>query len=224
MLHLVLIFAEIYSFTNKFVLVVRKFFRLRNHIFKLMETLAYLHLIEDFQNPKTQVLNSNLSQATSKAAIGLIGTACTASVLAVPTAAFACSYHDSHYYTPQNYSSQPDSYESCGCDDSQQSYSPDYSHGYSHNYSYYSPIEPSYDGHPYHGTGYVHYTGEQGPFVATLQSVLADLGYYNGPIDGVYGPGTSDAITWYQIENGLVVDGIAGGQTLDSLGLAGYGA
>lgn len=174
-----------------------------------METLAYLHLAEDFENPETKELNSNLSQTAGKATIGLIGTACTVSILGTTNAAFACSYHSEHYYYPesdsyQSDSYQYDSYQSCGCEGSEQSYYPDYSHDYSHDYSYYAPAEHGYEGQ-----------------VATLQSVLADLGYYAGPIDGVYGPGTFDAVAQYQIENGLAVDGVAGGQTLYSLGLAG---
>lgn len=205
-----------------------------------METLAYLHLIEDFQNPETKKLNNNLSQSANKAAIGLMGTACTASIMIAPNAAFACNYHDAHYYSPETSSYQSDAYQSCGCSESEQPSSYDYSQGYSYdysqNYSYYSPAEYSYEQQPYYETGHATYTeqglvgtntvvpGDGGPFVATLQSVLAELGYYAGPIDGVYGAETFDAIAWYQIENGLLVDGIAGGQTLDSLGLAGYGA
>lgn len=184
-----------------------------------METLAYLHLAEDFENPETKELNSNLSKTAGKAAIGLIGTACTVSVLGATNAAFACNYQSEHYYYPESdsyqYDSyQYDSYQSCGCEGSQQSYYPDYSEEYSYyapeEYSYYAPEEYSYYSPVDYG-----YDGQ----VATLQSVLADLGYYAGPIDGVYGPGTSDAVAQYQIDSGLAVDGVAGEQTLYSLGL-----
>lgn len=200
-----------------------------------METLAYLHLVEDFQTSENKTLTCNLSETAGKAAIGLTGMACTVSVLGATNAAFACSYSSEHdsseYYSyessyPSDYPSEYDS--SCGCDQSQQSYYPDYSHDYSYeqpqqsyypdysdDYSYYSPV-----GYPGPGPNIVS-PGASGPLIATLQAALADRGYYAGPIDGAYGPGTFDAVAQYQIERGLAVDGVAGGQTLDSLGLAG---
>ncbi|MFM7427446.1 MAG: peptidoglycan-binding domain-containing protein [Elainella sp.] len=65
--------------------------------------------------------------------------------------------------------------------------------------------------------------GSSGQLVALLQQTLADLGYHVG-VDGVFGYETKAAVKAYQADQGLIVDGIAGGQTLDSLGLAGAGA
>ncbi len=45
------------------------------------------------------------------------------------------------------------------------------------------------------------------PLVYDTQAVLTDLGYEPGPVDGSYGPRTSQAITEYQKENGLLVTG-----------------
>lgn len=201
-----------------------------------METLAYLHLVEDFQNSENKTLAANLSKTAGKAAIGLTGVACTVSVLGTTNAAFACSYY-SEYDSPDYYSYQPEYDSSCGCDSSQQSYYPDSSHDYaydssqdysydyysqqpyhpdySHDYAYYSPID-----YPEPGPNVVS-PGASGPLIATLQAALSDQGYYAGPIDGVYGSGTIDAVAQYQIERGLAVDGVAGSQTLYSLGLAG---
>lgn len=183
-----------------------------------METLAYLHLIENFEDSEKKVLNHNLSETAGKMAIGLTGMACTVSVLGATNAAFACSYHSEHY-SPDYY--QSDYSESCGCDQSQQSYYPDYSQDYSYD-SYYPDYshESYYSPAGYYGGTNLVSPGSSGPLIATLQAALADQGYYAGPIDGVYGPGTIDAVAQYQIERGLAVDGVAGGQTLDSLGLA----
>jgi peptidoglycan hydrolase-like protein with peptidoglycan-binding domain len=40
-----------------------------------------------------------------------------------------------------------------------------------------------------------------------VQTVLQQQGYYEGPIDGVVGPGTQAAIAAYQQANGLRVTG-----------------
>lgn len=56
-------------------------------------------------------------------------------------------------------------------------------------------------------------TGSTGQAVTDLQSRLFVLGYYTGVIDGQYGPGTRDAVTAFQKQNGLAADGIAGTET-----------
>ena len=54
---------------------------------------------------------------------------------------------------------------------------------------------------------------EHSASVAALQRELADLNYYEGPIDGVAGPATVEAIKDFQRANGLAVDGVAGPAT-----------
>jgi peptidoglycan hydrolase-like protein with peptidoglycan-binding domain len=46
--------------------------------------------------------------------------------------------------------------------------------------------------------------------VRALQNGLATLAYYNGPIDGTFGPMTEDAVKRFQSANGLASDGIVG--------------
>jgi hypothetical protein len=53
--------------------------------------------------------------------------------------------------------------------------------------------------------------------VSGIQGRLANLGYYVGPIDGVIGPASKQAIRKFQQDNGLKVDGIAGPKTRDEL-------
>ena len=56
-------------------------------------------------------------------------------------------------------------------------------------------------------------TGSKGQEVKDLQTRLSALGYYNGKIDGEFGPETKEAVTAFQKTNGLTVDGVAGPKT-----------
>lgn len=64
------------------------------------------------------------------------------------------------------------------------------------------------------------YWGSQGDWVYALQERLYNWGYYAGPVDGVFGNGTSHAVVDFQINNGLVPDGIVGTSTWQNLALA----
>jgi peptidoglycan hydrolase-like protein with peptidoglycan-binding domain len=55
------------------------------------------------------------------------------------------------------------------------------------------------------------------PAVADLQKVMTRLGYYSGPIDGVYGPTTAAAVTEMQKALGVTADGIYGPTTAAAL-------
>ena len=57
------------------------------------------------------------------------------------------------------------------------------------------------------------------PTVEATQERLAQLGYFNGPVDGVFGPTTRDAVANYQIANQLNVTGSLSPDTMQSLGL-----
>ena len=62
--------------------------------------------------------------------------------------------------------------------------------------------------------------GSTGSVVTQIQQKLSDWGYYNGAIDGVYGSRTEAAVRYFQEKNGLAVDGKAGTQTLNAMGIA----
>ena len=51
------------------------------------------------------------------------------------------------------------------------------------------------------------------PAVMDLQQVMTRLGYYSGPIDGVYGSSTSAAVTQMQKALGVQADGVFGPAT-----------
>jgi L,D-transpeptidase ErfK/SrfK len=53
--------------------------------------------------------------------------------------------------------------------------------------------------------------------VIEVQRMLQTLGYYKGDIDGLYGPNTAAAVRSFQADKDLVVDGIVGPNTLESL-------
>jgi hypothetical protein len=79
-------------------------------------------------------------------------------------------------------------------------------------YDYYTDVEPTYQS----------YANQQpDPTVSTVQTDLAQLGYYNGPIDGLFGADTRTALTRYQVDRGLQVTGSLTNETLQSLGLPG---
>ncbi|MFA8438384.1 peptidoglycan-binding protein [Pueribacillus sp. YX66] len=59
--------------------------------------------------------------------------------------------------------------------------------------------------------------GSRGSQVTLLQNKLKAAGHFKSTVDGIYGPLTAQAVRTYQKANGLLVDGIAGKQTLTAL-------
>lgn len=53
----------------------------------------------------------------------------------------------------------------------------------------------------------------RGDDVASLQSVLGQLGFDSGRVDGIFGPNTAHALTEFQSNYGSTVDGICGPDT-----------
>jgi Putative peptidoglycan binding domain len=92
-------------------------------------------------------------------------------------------------------------------------YSYDY-YPYDYYPGYYADVEPYY----YNEGGY-----SDEPMVdqtvTTVQTELTQLGFYNGPIDGIFGPTTRDAVANYQVAKQLNVTGSLSPDTLQSLGL-----
>ena len=62
------------------------------------------------------------------------------------------------------------------------------------------------------------YWGSTGSKVTEVQRKLKQWGYYDGPIDGVYGQATYDAVIWFQRKHGLKQDGVIGTQTANAMG------
>jgi len=74
--------------------------------------------------------------------------------------------------------------------------------------------------YPYDGPiyGYNDLTPDQ--VVVNVQSQLQRDGYYSGPVDGVLGPMTRQAIAAFQADHGLAITSAVDRPTLSSLGLA----
>jgi peptidoglycan hydrolase-like protein with peptidoglycan-binding domain len=78
-------------------------------------------------------------------------------------------------------------------------------------YDYYTDIDPTDQG----------YAPQVDPNVTAVQNDLTQMGYYTGPVDGIFGAATRTAVTRYQIDRQLQVTGSLTDQTLQSLGLPG---
>ncbi|UVI32560.1 spore cortex-lytic enzyme [Paenibacillus spongiae] len=55
--------------------------------------------------------------------------------------------------------------------------------------------------------------GSSGKDILELQGRLKYLGYFNGKVDGHYGPATLNAVKWFQWKFGMKADGIVGAKT-----------
>lgn len=62
-------------------------------------------------------------------------------------------------------------------------------------------------------------SGSRGDEVRTVQSKLKRWGYYDGSVDGIFGPLTEKAVKKFQKNNGLTADGIVGAKTAAALGM-----
>lgn len=61
--------------------------------------------------------------------------------------------------------------------------------------------------------------GSTGGEVKEVQRRLKQWGYYSGPVDGIYGAKTVEAVKKFQRKNGLTADGVAGKSTYAALGM-----
>ena len=59
--------------------------------------------------------------------------------------------------------------------------------------------------------------GSRGKDVSELQATLKLLGYYNGPVDGIYSEETAKAVAQFQTFAGLTADGITNSSTWNRL-------
>lgn len=62
--------------------------------------------------------------------------------------------------------------------------------------------------------------GSRGDEVRKIQQKLKQWGYFDGAVDGIFGPKTKEAVKYFQRKNGLTVDGIAGPATLAAMGIS----
>ena len=62
--------------------------------------------------------------------------------------------------------------------------------------------------------------GSRGDTVIEVQKKLKRWGYYDGTVDGIYGPLTQTAVIYFQRKNGLTADGIVGPATAKAMGIS----
>jgi Putative peptidoglycan binding domain len=72
-------------------------------------------------------------------------------------------------------------------------------------------------GNPWPGYYDPYYLRAYDDYTVAVQRVLAQLGYYHGPVDGVVGPQTEKAIRWFQSVDRLPVTGEIDSATLRAL-------
>src|SRR5438067_2052500 len=80
---------------------------------------------------------------------------------------------------------------------------------------YYADVEPYYN-----NEGVYDSVPAADPNVTAVQNDLTKLGYYHGPVDGLYGRATRDAVARYQNDHHLAITGTLTTQTLQSLGVS----
>ena len=78
----------------------------------------------------------------------------------------------------------------------------------------------SYAYYPYDGPIYAYNGLAPDQVIADVQAQLQRDGYYDGPIDGILGPMTRDAIAAFQANNGLEVTSTIDEPTLSTLGFS----
>lgn len=61
--------------------------------------------------------------------------------------------------------------------------------------------------------------GDSGSAVTTIQTKLKRWGYFDGPVDGIFGSKTTKAVRYFQNVNDLTADGVVGPATLKALGM-----
>jgi len=61
---------------------------------------------------------------------------------------------------------------------------------------------------------------EPGPDVFNVKTILTELGYYQGELDGIYDEATRAAVIQFQNDFNIVADGVVGVDTYNELQLA----
>lgn len=65
--------------------------------------------------------------------------------------------------------------------------------------------------------GWVLEIGDRGDFVKKVQKRLLNVGFPPGPVDGIFGPATRQAVKYFQEDQNLYVDGVVGKNTYAAL-------
>lgn len=196
-----------------------------------METFAYLHLAQDYEQPELKELT--IFQAgpgelggwlpvrfSGIGAIALLTSLSSVWAAGLAEVASAAAYYDGVYpgvlirpdgdQVASVQSGCPAIPNPCG------GYTPIYP-----NYPDYRPIRPGVvdpDYRPVRPTAGVFLRrGDVGSDVRYVQDLLRSAGYFNGTSTGFYATMTESGVKAFQRDQGLGVDGIVGAQTLAAL-------
>jgi len=80
-------------------------------------------------------------------------------------------------------------------------------------------FDPNYEAYDYDGPIFTYGNLLPDEVILNVQRALTDLGYYGGSLSGSLSPATRYAISAYQRDNGLFVNGVVDGALVYSLGL-----
>ena len=73
------------------------------------------------------------------------------------------------------------------------------------------------ESHVYQQDQRIYRQGDRGGYVWELQNRLKFLGFYTGPVNGIFTERTTKAVRLFQYEFGLKIDGIVGAKTKEKL-------
>ena len=79
--------------------------------------------------------------------------------------------------------------------------------------------DPNYEAYDYDGPIFTYGNLLPDQVIVNVQRALQDLGYFAGPISGALSPATRRAISTFQQDEGLEINGIVDGPTVYALGL-----
>jgi hypothetical protein len=79
--------------------------------------------------------------------------------------------------------------------------------------------DPNYEAYDYDGPIYTYGNLLPDQVILNVQRALTDLGYFAGVLSGALSPATRSAISAYQQDNGLVINGVVDAPLVYSLGL-----
>jgi Putative peptidoglycan binding domain len=79
--------------------------------------------------------------------------------------------------------------------------------------------DPNYESYDYDGPIYTYGNLLPDQVILNVQRALKDLGYYAGDLTGALSPATRRALSAYQQDYGLEVNGVVDGPTVQALGL-----
>ena len=79
--------------------------------------------------------------------------------------------------------------------------------------------DPNYEAYDYDGPIFTYGNLLPDQVIVNVQRALQDLGYFAGPISGALSPATRRAISAFQQDEGLEINGVVDGPTVYALGL-----